>query len=233
MTDIVKKTKDILGERVQMKGDRKYDAKTIGKALKKYNLKPKQKIKVTNEVNGNTTALTLSRTGTDEKKLMQVFKDPNATQKQKDAIVAAYLFEQGKENASFLAELFISKGNHTRETHAFKKQMRFDYEMFADVFVRFLDDCGKELKSVKATPTALFDGKVAIDALHKLGERFDATSEMLMKRIQTLTEDRMREKGYGIYVSRDGVVYDTRSEEIKEKVAEDVESEKSETKDNG
>lgn len=207
-----------LGGKIPMEGDHKYDEETIQKDLEKYGLKEEETFVVTNPISGNSKEVTISRTGTTAEKFIAVFQDPQATQQQKDSILSAYLWERGKESAAFLAEIFASKGAHTRETQAFKRQMRFDYEMFADVFVRFLQECSSDMKSEE-------DPKKAIE---KLATRFEATSEMLEKRIKGLTEDRMRGNGYGIYIDRNGKVFDTRSEEIVQRVQDDVNSEKEE-----
>jgi hypothetical protein len=189
------------------------DDKKLTKALKKVlsiEVPDKEQIKVkTNDQ--RVVDMTLYRDGTTEKNVLQVFADPKATKDQRDSVISNYLWAMGKENASFIMELYKHKGQHTKETTLFKNQMRQDYEVFADFFVVFLKDMG-----------TLFQGAGQGD----LCALCDKGSEILLNRVNKLTNDRMREKGYGIYMDRHGVVFDTRNEEVITKVTEDVEYER-------
>jgi len=106
--------------------------------LDKYNLPPVQKVEVKDPFTGHKKIVKLDRTGTHEQKLIVALADPKLNQDQKDNVLSMYLFERGKESASFLAELFRYKGHHTKESRVFQTRMRFDFEMFVNMFIEYL-----------------------------------------------------------------------------------------------
>src|SRR3990167_5402718 len=97
----------------------------------------KEDVHVKNPVTGKTALVSLDRSGETAENVASILVSHDATKDQKDRAITAYLFDRGMESASFLAELFRSKGQHTRETRLFKTQMRFDYESFVSVFTLF------------------------------------------------------------------------------------------------
>lgn len=113
------------------------------KELEKYSLKPTEKVTVTDPITGVTTEITLDRTGYGENKLIVALADPELKRDVKDHMLSMYLFERGKESASFLVDLMRSKGQHTKETRAFKSQMRFDFELFVSQFSKFIREQSK------------------------------------------------------------------------------------------
>lgn len=106
--------------------------------LDKYGLKPHEEVKITDPLTGETRTITLDRTGTNENKLIMALADPDLTRDRKDHIISMYLWERGKESSSFLVDLFRFKGEHTKETRAFKSQMRFDFEIFVSQFSKYI-----------------------------------------------------------------------------------------------
>ncbi len=196
--------KDILGGSTKLPED-----KRITKALKKIakvKVPKQEQIKVQTNDRRNVE-ITLRRDEGSEKGLANVFNDPNATNDQRNAAISNYLWAQGKENGSFLMELYRSKGEHTRETRAFKAQMRQDYEIFADFFIKFLNDFGDVLNNNGSSEAGSFCWK---------------GSEMLTERIAEITAERMKANGFGVYLDRMGNVYDTRNKEVIDRVKDDV-----------
>lgn len=74
-----------------------------------------------------------------EEDLSRAIVDPSLTREQKDQRVSMYLWGRGMESASFIADIMASKGAHTKEMRAFKSQIRFDFELFMDMFCTYLD----------------------------------------------------------------------------------------------
>lgn len=175
-------------------------------------LPAEETIRIKNPVTGKEADVVISRTGTSQDKLGMIMLAPDATKEQKDSMLAQYLFEQGKESASFLAELFASKGVHFKQTQAFKRQMRFDFEMFADRMVHLLRDISVGIHLDIDDPKR---------ALESMAERLQQGSDMLIKQRQSITEARMKEKGYGVYINRAGQAYSIFDEEIEKVVAEE------------
>jgi competence protein ComGF len=174
----------------------------------------KEKVKIMNQITGKTALIKLDRGGTNEKNILSVFKDKKATTEQKDSIIAQYLFGRGLESASFLAELFLSKGQHTKEIRVFKSQVRFDFEQVVNIIAQLFLDISTGLeKEMKDYP--LFY------AVERLGERFKQGSEMLIKGVQATTEKRMREKGFGIYIDSKGKIYSIFDKEADEAIKKD------------
>lgn len=79
------------------------------------------------------------------KEIIIILKNKNLSSDQKNALLSTAIFAKGMESASFLAELFLSKGNMTRETREFKSQMRFDFEFFSKDFILLLKKTGKKI----------------------------------------------------------------------------------------
>lgn len=182
-----------------------------------------ENIHIKNPITGKEADIVLSRQGTTDEKLAMILLAPDATNDQKTSILSQYLFERGKESASFLAELYLSKGAHTKETRAFKRQMRFDFESFANTMVLLLSDMASDI-----------EGRThdAPQALELLAERMKKGADLLTKQRGAITEARMREKGYGIYIDKAGQVYSIFDEEIEKVVKqerEDVISDSKET----
>ena len=108
------------------------------KELEKYNLEGQQVVTITDPITGVSKQITLDRTGYGENKLIMALADPTLNRERKDFMLSMYLFERGKESAHFLVELMRYKGEHTKETRAFKSQVRFDFEIFVAQFSKYI-----------------------------------------------------------------------------------------------
>jgi hypothetical protein len=216
--------KKFLGGKTVLEGEKKYNAKA---QIKKYGLKEKEEVTFVNPLTKKSTAITISRTGTDDKAITDIFSNKNSTRDQKNSAMAAYLWEQGKENASFLMELFLAKGNLTKETQVFKKQMRFDYEVVVDAVCWLFKSLASDIDEYYAVGGEHSQEEV----MRNMSRRMVAGADLLLKRVQEVTLARMQDKGYGIYVSKDGEIYDIHTDpnEIVDKVAQDSEDVKNES----
>ena len=175
-----------------------------------------QQIVITNPITGKKAEVTLSREGTTAQSLAMIMLAPDATKDQRNSMLSNYLFEQGKESSSFLAELFVSKGTHTKQTQAFKRQVRYDFEAFATMISLGLIDIGTKLKdctelSIEELPNIFM----------KLGEDLTSLGESITKQREKITQDRLREKGYGVYVDASGHAFSIFDDEIVEAVKKD------------
>lgn len=89
----------------------------------------------------------LDRSGTTDKKLAAILKS-SVSQEQKDIAIISHLFEKNLDTAGYLGEMALWHGQHTKETRAFKSQMRFDFELFVSIFTTFLQDTSTSLWEV-------------------------------------------------------------------------------------
>lgn len=172
-----------------------------------------EKIKVINPITGNKAIVPLSRAGTTDKKLAMIMLAPDATKEQKNSMVSQWLFEQGKENASFIAELFVSKGVHTKETQAFKKQIRWDFEMFADKIVGLFEDLAGDLRDPDT-----------FSAIQNFADRLESGAKLIREQIEQIKEARMREKGFGVYIDKNGKAYSVFDDDIETAIKNDKQS---------
>lgn len=206
------KTKDILGGKPKFE-DHPNHTKAL--AIKTPDV---ENIHITNPITGKQADIELRRNGTTDERLAMILLSPDATKEQKDSLIASYMFERGKENASFLAELYISKGTHVKETQAFKRQIRFDFESFANTMVMLLQDLADDLRDPDTT-----------SAIQNVADRLQKGAELLTKQREKITEARMREKGYGVYLDRNGKafsIFDDEIEDIIKKERSEIKEEK-------
>jgi len=187
----------------------------IKETLEEFNLPAVDQVEVTNQFTGKTSIVTIDRTGTTEEKVIRALANSETPQEQKDAAISMYLFERGKENASFLADLYTFKGKHTKETRKFKTEVRFDLTMMANALAVFLDDTSTQIEEDLANDMDR--------ALSHFAERCKSMSKTLVDLINKTTEDRMRETGYGIYVSKEGKPYSVFDDDFDKAVARDKE----------
>lgn len=106
--------------------------------LKKYDVPATEQVQVEDPLTGERKMITLDRTGTHETKLIMALADPNLKREQKDHVLSMYLWERGKESASFLVDLMRYKGQYSKESRVFESRMRFDFESFVSSFVTHL-----------------------------------------------------------------------------------------------
>lgn len=110
--------------------------KTIAKHMKKEKNEIVLREQTLNKILDNTKR---PPTKESEEDLSRALIDPKLTREQKDRRVSMYLWGRGMESASFIADIMASKGQHTKETRAFKSQIRFDFEIFMDTFCTYLE----------------------------------------------------------------------------------------------
>ena len=115
-------------------------AEGVKQQLIKMGLEPIQQVKVEDPITGETRIISLDRTGHTEANLITTLADPNLTRDRKDHAISMYLYERGAHNTSMIVDLRRYKGAHTKETRVFKSQIRFDFEMFAQSFTRYLEN---------------------------------------------------------------------------------------------
>lgn len=118
--------------------------------LEKYGVAPTEKVEVKDPLTGEKRIVSLDRTGYGEAKLITALADPDLPRDRKDFMLSMYLFERGKDSASFIADIMRYKGAHTKETRVFKSQMRFDFETLVTMLAGHLRD--------RATRTGLMFG---------------------------------------------------------------------------
>jgi len=174
----------------------------------------REKAVIRNPLTSKKALVVIDREGTTEKKLVRALTNAKFSQEQKDSVLTQYLFQRGLESASFLAELFQSKGQLTKETRVFKSQMRFDFEQVVNIIAQLFMDIGngiaKEMKTYSLLTT-----------MERLSQRFKDGADLLIKGVQKTTENRLREKGYGIYVDKNGKIFSIFDKEFDEVMARD------------
>lgn len=231
-------------------------------------MNPKEKVKIVDPLTGDTKVITLDRTGTNEHKLVLALVDPNLNRDQKDHLISMYLWERGKQDSSFLVDLFRYKGEHTKETRAFKSQMRFDFEIFISQFSKYVRaqaemvaqglnvDLFKErddfklwlsLENNKGKDYNFLDySKSDSGAISRHKDLIRAELLMIQMAIYSLEEGekwtqqirnvanaREREKGKGIYVSKEGAIYTHDDPDMDEIIKKDRERESELNKEDG
>lgn len=224
--------------------------------LEKYGLQATSKVKVRDQLTGETRMITIDRAGHNEQRLITALVDPKTTRDQKDFAVSMYLYERGKESTSMIVDLMRYKGEHTKETRVFKSQMRFDFEMFVSSFTTFLTNqsrllgitLGLDIRNERAKFQAWLSlennkgkGYSYLDfwasdsepvsseaksriALIEMAIMSLDESEKLANAVERIAKARMQEKGYGVYINRQGRPYTVNDPEIEEAVKKDRES---------
>ena len=125
-------------------GDRDYK-KEIEKVSEGDRVK---EVEYTNPFTGNKTIQVIDRRGTTDEKLAMVLSSKDSTDEQKLSALSLYLFEKGKESASFITDLFLYKGTHTKEMRQFKTQLKFDFDSFVNMFTNFLFESSQSIIDV-------------------------------------------------------------------------------------
>lgn len=217
------------------------------KKLKKVDAGEGENVKVKNPFTGKEVSVFVDRKGTTDERVAAVMIDPSMTRDHKDLVVSQWLFERGLESASFIAELFRYKGEHTKETRAFKSQMRFDYELVVQALLSFYRSTSVQMFSC-ILPGADFESakreyldfsKEKSGAMKDFLSRYkdnpsDADcavvvntfqmaieADLLDKKVEAVTKSRMSEKGWGIYIDSQGKPYSVRDGDILAVVEED------------
>lgn len=226
---IIKKENGILGGKMKVTARPKdggkstykrhnYDAK---RDLKKYGLVPVEQIESVNPITGEKKMITIRRDGTTDQALAAVLADPNSSRGLKDTIISRYLWEQGKESASMMMDLWKYKGEHTKESRHWMSNMRFDFELFMEAFMFFLNDGAdrvmnglglsveedKKHKRVFIKRNRVNYLEEVIDTLGELALYMRNTSDLMRNRIEKEKQKREQQKGGGIYIGLDGKPY--------------------------
>jgi hypothetical protein len=178
------------------------------KILKKLGPMKNEKITVKNKITGKETEMELVREGTSDRSLALALLDAKVDRQQKDARVAQYLFERGKESGSFIAELFVYKGQHTKDTQAFKTQVRFDLDLFAAQYAQSMSDIATGIRTDLKTNLPM--GEI----LSSISNRFMSAGETIRRKMEDVKTARMAQKGFGIYVDKDGRSYSVLDDDI-------------------
>ena len=243
--DVIIGKNAVTGEEVILPHDGR-DYKEETEKTRRSGIPDSQKLQITG-LSKKTALVDLTRDGTTDEKLAAILLSPTSTQEQKDSLLSLYLFERGKESSSFLAELFASKGQHTKETRAFKTQMRRDYEVIVDALSSFMELSSSSILSTIAPSESLEllelealdfikDGKhtlaqfakkrypknPALGALLVLAIRFHSESVLLLEKVESVLTERLKESKYGQYLSPSGKVFDTSSPTFMEDIANDI-----------
>lgn len=217
---------------VEMEEMADYSPEKVKADLAKYGVEAVKEVEVVDPITQKRSIVTIDRTGTHEGKLILALADPKLSRDQKDFVLSMYLFERGKENASMLVDLMRYKGEHTKETRAFTSQMRFDFEMFIKLFVEQMRAVSRDISKIygieNLTTFCLDYLKVLEDARKNnqepdLGKflpedkadrvailtmiRNFTEAEQFESRMGKITESRMKEKGFGIYINAQGRPY--------------------------
>jgi len=171
-------------------------------------------VEIVNPLTGNKAIVTIDREGTTESKVIQALMSQDSTQEQKDSAISMYLFERGKESASFLMDLYQAKGQNTKETRKFKSQVRFDLTMMANSIAVFFSDTQKQIEEDLESHDLDF-------ALSRFAKRCGSIADKLIEQVNGTAEERMRENGYGIYIDKDGVPYSIYDKEFDEVINRD------------
>lgn len=199
--------------------------------IKKFGLAPTEVVEYKDPFTEETKKIAIDRRGTSDEKLALALLDDKVSREQKDGMISMYLFEKGQQGASMLMDLWMYKGQHTKESRGFQSTMRFDFELFLQTFQVFMQDSADLI--FKKLPITLVhaaheeNGKMVNEGVEKdfvqlerdvtpneiaimLGEfaRYHRmTAALLGKRIRAEVEKRERAKGKGIYIGLDNKPY--------------------------
>lgn len=195
---VAKGARDENGKKIKPLPPKEYDA---AGDIKKYGLKPTEIVKYKDPVTGEDKSIMIDRRGTNDETLALALLDPEMPRERKDSILSMYLFEQGKQGASMLMDLWMYKGTHTKESRQFQSTMRFDFELFLHTFQTFMMDSADRIEQGFEREDS------AEQILVEIAKYFRMTSDLLGKRIRAEVEKRERAKGKGIYIGADNKPY--------------------------
>lgn len=128
-------------------------------------------VEYVNPFTGNKSIQVIDRRGTSDEKLALVFADKDSSEDLKLSTLSLYLFEKGRESASFIADLMLYKGTNTKEMRNFKSQMKFDFDLFINTFASFLFD------SAEDTIRILLPGEYSVDVANKVYSKMKEMKE--------------------------------------------------------
>lgn len=211
--------RSILGGRVRTPrpkdgGPAAYKRKKYNAAhdLKKYGLMAVEQVEIENPITHEKKMITIRRDGTNIAVLLEALANPKLTREQKDVALSMYLFERGKDQSSFLLDLFQYKGAHTKRTLHFQSQVRHDVDIMVQTFVLFMKDASErifsglhiELQDVEGKKIAKVPQNIELlDIVRTLGDLafyFSQTADLMSLRMREEIDRREHEQGKGIYV---------------------------------
>lgn len=225
------------GKKIRPLKQKGYDA---GAQIKQYGLNPTETLSYKDPFTGESKSIMIDRRGTTDETLALALLDDAMPRERKDSLISMYLFEKGKEGASMLMDLHMYKGAHTKESRAFKSQMRYDYEMFLHVFQMFMRDShdllweslplelatvevdGKSKEIVKIKQGAVLSLEDVVLALGRYARFHNMSADLLGERVKKETAKREAAMGKGIYIGLDNKPYSVNEDnDIVEVVARD------------
>jgi hypothetical protein len=236
------KRRSILGSGLFRRGSPDYSPEATAAELKDKGLAATETIEVENPVTGKRAMVVITRDGTREDKVIMALADKNMSQDAKDHVLGMYLFERGKDNASFLMDIYRYKGEHTKETRAFKSQVRFDFEVFVEMFASYLKSTAigmaeslglgnlEEFASGYLSFIAEADNKGKQVEDYCVFKGIQLTKEKaamiylcmtnyleagkFKQNVRKMAESRERDKGKGIYIDKEGRTYSIDDESV-------------------
>lgn len=233
---VAKGAKDDEGNKIKPAPVKRYDAEG---EIKKFGVAATEVVEYKDVFTGQLKKIIIDRRGTTDEKLALALLDDKVSRDQKDSMLSMYLFEKGKQGSSMLMDLWMYKGAHTKESRAFQSTMRFDFELFLQVFQTFMQDSAdlvfknlpikvtmintatdhpEEIISVTRDVSA---NEIAV-VLGRFAQYHRMTSDLLGKRIRAEVEKRERSRGKGIYIGMDNKPYSVHEDgDIVEIVAKD------------
>ncbi len=219
-------------------------------------LSTKKSVEVADPISGEKRLVSLDRTGYSEVNLITTLADPEIPRDRKDFVLSMYLYERGAHSASMIADIMRYKGQHTKESRVFKSQIRFDFESFVNSFTMYLTRQSRligltlginiaEERSKFVEWLALENNKgkgytykdynkhdsTTYTALVEMAIEAQDEAAVLMKNVKNLRDARTREKGKGIYLSRDGTPYTEDDPQLDDIIKADREATAEESKD--
>lgn len=241
---VAKGARDDKGRKIKPLAPKVYDGE---KQIKEMGLKAVENFTYIDPITGDQKSFVIDRRGTTDQKAGLALLDPKLSREQKDSVISMYLFEQGKQGASMLMDLWQYKGQHTKESRAFNSTMRYDFELFLHTFQMFMQDSADlilkelnleigEIKDEHGKKITVVHGTEKVttnDIARVLGEYanyFKMTSTLLEKRIRAEVEKRERAKGKGIYIGIDNKPYSVYEDDDIVKVVEKDKAEADEEK---
>lgn len=130
---------------------------------------------ITDPVSKKVATYELDRGGTRDQKLAMILADPSADEQRKLGMLSLYLFERGKESASFITDLMLYKGTNTQESRKFQSRMNYDWTFFVGMFANFLfEQATTIIDAILPGEEVIAVEKEALAYLKKEAEKYEA-----------------------------------------------------------
>lgn len=175
--EIHKKIDSILGGSVGDQNDEGLKSKDYKSEIQQYEATGKslvETLEIEDPITHKKSIYELDRGGTRDQKLAMILADPSADEQKKMGMLSLYLFERGKESASFITDLMLYKGAHTKESRQFQSRMQYDWTFFVGMFASFLlEQATTMLGSVLPTSDIMTVEYDALEYLKKEKEKYE------------------------------------------------------------